>query len=110
MDDTKQLEISNGRVQQTGRIKTWKEKVISHKILKISNIEAKVWEKDTGAIRVSNQTIFHFMVLLKESFVSLSAIIKNIPYVNGPYAGKNMAVCLSFENGSDFTIMSHIFY
>lgn len=47
------------------------------------------------------------MVLLKESFVLLTAIFNNILYVNVPYGVKNMAICFSCENRSDFQIMGH---
>lgn len=46
------------------------------------------------------------MALLKESFVLLTAILNNILYVNVPYGVKNMAICFSCENRSDYTVMS----
>lgn len=46
------------------------------------------------------------MAMLKESFVLLTAILNNILYVNVPYGVKNMAICFSCENRSDYTVMS----
>lgn len=44
---------------------------------------------------------------LKETFVLLTAVFNNILYVNTPYGVKNMAICFSCENRSDFQLMSY---